>query len=68
MISDSGEVVAVYNKVHLFDVDIPEKQIRLKESDIAEKGKEILPPVDTPIGKLGLAIVSFKKFENLCFC
>lgn len=60
MINDSGHIVAAYNKVHLFDADIPEKKIRLKESEVVEKGKEILSPVDTPFGKIGLSIVSFE--------
>lgn len=59
LIDASGELVAVYDKAHLFDVDIPEKRLRLKESDMIERGKEILPPVETPVGNVALAIVSF---------
>lgn len=59
MINDKGDIVAAYDKVHLFDVDIPEKKIRLKESDMIQRGENILPPVESPVGKIGLAIVSF---------
>lgn len=59
LIDASGELVAVYDKAHLFDVDIPEKRLRLKESDMIERGKEIVPPVETPVGNVALAIVSF---------
>lgn len=59
MINAEGEIVSAYDKVHLFDVDIPEKKIRLKESDMIEKGRKIVPPVESPVGKIGLAIVSF---------
>lgn len=58
MINDGGDVVAAYDKMHLFDVDIPEKKIRLKESDMIQRGEKILLPVESPVGKIGLAIVS----------
>jgi hypothetical protein len=49
----------VYRKAHLFDLNIPEKGIRLMESDYVLPGQMILPPVKTPVGNLGLSIVSF---------
>lgn len=45
--------------MHLFDVDIPSKNIKINESSMIEAGNEISPPVETPIGNVGLAIVSF---------
>lgn len=59
VIADNGEIQAVYRKMHLFDVDIPEKNVRLKESDYVEAGTEIVAPVKSPVGKIGLEIVSF---------
>lgn len=53
--------MAVYRKLHLYDVCIPEKNIDLKESDMVERGEEIVPPVATPAGQLALSIVSFLK-------
>lgn len=58
MINAAGEIVAQYNKTHLFDIEIPEKRIKLKESDYVQKGESITPPVESPVGKIGLGIVS----------
>ena len=58
VINSEGQVVSVYRKIHLFDVNIPEKNIRIMESDYVVPGDEIVPPVETPVGKVGLAIVS----------
>ena len=33
--------------------------VRLMESDYVLAGQKIVPPITTPIGKLGLSIVSF---------
>jgi hypothetical protein len=49
----------VYRKAHLFDLNIPEKGIRLMESDYVLPGQVLLPPVKTPVGNLGLSTVSF---------
>ena len=35
-----------------------ETGVRLMESDYVEKGNKIIPPVSSPVGKLGLSIVS----------
>lgn len=65
VINNEGEIVSVYHKIHLFDVDIPEKNIRIIESDYVVPGNEIVPPVDTPIGKVGLAICYDMRFPEL---
>ena len=44
--------------MHLFDVKIPEKNVDLRESSTVKAGEEIVPPVPTPVGNIGLAIVS----------
>lgn len=54
ILDENGEIVTVYRKLHLFDVDTPE--FRFRESDVVSKGPRIVPPIDTPIGKLGLQI------------
>jgi len=43
--------------VHLFNVDIKDG-VRLQETDFTYPGTSIGPPVDTPVGKVGMAIVS----------
>lgn len=55
VINDQGEIAGEYRKLHLFDVDTPE--FKFRESDIVSPGPRITPPIDTPIGRLGLQIV-----------
>jgi hypothetical protein len=50
----------------MFDVDMPEKSTRIMESDYVIPGERIVPPVETPVGKVGLAIVSFNCGLILC--
>ncbi|KAI4161140.1 MAG: hypothetical protein L6R39_000100 [Caloplaca ligustica] len=50
-IDERGEISQRYQKLHLFDVEIPGGPI-LKESDSVEKGMEIVKPFDTPVGNL----------------
>lgn len=50
----------------MFDVDIPEKSTRIMESDYVIPGERIVPPVETPVGKVGLAIVSFNCGLIMC--
>lgn len=52
-----------YRKTHLFDVDIPGK-INLRESSVLTLGREFLL-VDTPLGKIGVAICFDLRFPEL---
>ena len=54
-IDEEGDIVQRYQKLHLFDVDIKDGPA-LKESNTVEKGSSILPPFDTPVGRVGLTI------------
>lgn len=54
-INDKGDITHRYQKIHLFDVEIKNGPV-LKESASVEKGMEILPPFETPVGRVGLAI------------
>lgn len=65
LINDNGEIVSVYRKIHLFDMDNKETGVRLMESDYAMKGREIVCPISSPVGEIGLSIVSF--MMNNCF-
>ena len=58
IISSDGSIAGKYNKIHLFDVEIPDKKIKLKESDFVQKGESLTEPIETPIGKIGMGIVS----------
>lgn len=57
LIDADGKIVDMYNKTHLFVVDIPGK-LTLDESLYCIPGGHILPPVATPVGKIGLLCVS----------
>lgn len=48
----AGDIVSVYRKSHLFDVELPEKGVSLKESAFTIPGPTLVSPVQTPIGKV----------------
>ncbi len=64
LINDQGEIVARYDKIHLFDVDLGEKYGTYNESAFTEAGEKVVV-VDTPFGKLGLAICYDLRFPEL---
>jgi predicted amidohydrolase len=58
-----GEIAAVYRKIHLFDVDLPDGT-RLMESETVEPGDT--PVVtDAPFGRLGLSVCYDLRFPEL---
>lgn len=59
-----GERVARYDKVHLFDVNVPETDEVYRESDTIEAGGEPIV-VDTPFGKLGIAVCYDLRFPEM---
>ncbi|KAM7366406.1 hypothetical protein PAMP_015845 [Pampus punctatissimus] len=65
IINDKGDIVSVYRKSHLFDVELPEKGVSLKESAFTIPGPSLLSPVQTPIGKVGLGICYDLRFPEL---
>lgn len=62
--NDEGKVVARYDKIHLFDVSLEESGEKYNESSTIEPGSETVV-VDTPFGKLGLAICYDLRFPEL---
>lgn len=54
-IDHRGKVVHSYQKLHLFDVDVPNGPI-MKESRSVQPGNKVASIVDSPVGKLGLEI------------
>ena len=60
-----GERVARYDKIHLFDVDIPGKEESYRESATIDAGATPVV-VDTPLGRLGLAVCYDMRFPELC--
>lgn len=61
LVDSNGEIAATYRKIHLFDVNTPE--FKFRESKVVEGGKTITKPVETPIGRIGLQIVSLSDLK-----
>lgn len=60
----NGELVAQYQKIHLFDVDVGDNTGSYRESDTWQAGNEI-SYFDTPWGRIGLAICYDVRFPSL---
>ena len=63
LIDDAGEIQALYNKMHLFDVDVPNGPVLL-ESRFAAPGTRAVC-ADTPIGRLGMMVCYDLRFPSL---
>ena len=61
--NDQGQVVARYDKAHLFDATISSTEF-YQESNTAEHGDELVV-VQTPFGKLGLAVCYDLRFSEI---
>ena len=59
-----GRQVARYDKIHLFDVDLPDKHEVYRESASFEAGTEPIL-VETPVGLLGLSVCYDLRFPEL---
>jgi len=60
----SGNVQALYRKIHLFDVDLVDKQESYRESHSMYPGDEVVA-VDTPCGRIGLTICYDLRFPEM---
>lgn len=58
-----GTLIGVYRKVHLFDIDVPGK-IKFQESECLSPGNS-LTEIETPYGKLGVAICYDIRFPEM---
>lgn len=63
VIDDMGTIRARYDKIHLFDVDLPDG-ISWRESAVYGPG-EAVAAVDTPWGRMGLSICYDLRFAEL---
>lgn len=61
---DQGRRVARYDKIHLFDVNLIEANERYVESETIEAGDQVVV-VDSPFGKLGIAVCYDLRFPEL---
>jgi nitrilase len=59
-----GNRIARYDKIHLFDVRVGDRQAEYSESKSFEPG-ELVETVDTPAGRLGLSICYDVRFPEL---
>ncbi|MBS1212957.1 MAG: carbon-nitrogen family hydrolase [Proteobacteria bacterium] len=64
VLSDKGERVGRYDKIHLFDVNLPGAGERYRESATVTPGDKPLV-VDTPFGRLGVTICYDLRFPEL---
>lgn len=60
----AGREVARYDKIHLFDVDVPGRSESHRESSGIRPGSDVVT-VDTPVGRLGLAVCYDMRFPEL---
>lgn len=60
----TGKRVARYDKRHLFDVDLPGRDERYRESDHIAPGSRVVV-VDSPVGRIGLSVCYDMRFPEL---
>lgn len=64
VIDSDGEIRATYDKIHLFDVDLPTGE-SWRESNVYSAGSRVVLVDDTPVGTLGLTICYDLRFPGL---
>jgi predicted amidohydrolase len=64
VIDRDGQIRATYDKIHLFDVDLPTGET-WRESNTYLPGKDVVVVNGTPVGKLGLTICYDLRFPGL---
>ena len=64
VIDREGNIRATYDKLHLFDVDLPTGE-SWRESNVYSAGRGVVLVNGTPVGKLGLAICYDLRFPGL---
>jgi predicted amidohydrolase len=64
VIDSDGEIRATYDKIHLFDVDLPAGE-SWRESNVYRGGSEAVIVDGTPVGKLGVTICYDLRFPQL---
>lgn len=64
VIDCEGEIRATYDKLHLFDVDLPTGE-SWRESNVYSPGNRVVLLDGTPVGKLGLTICYDLRFPGL---
>ncbi len=62
--NETGNVVGVYDKIHLFDVEVPGRERAYRESAGTHAGSEAVV-VPSPLGPLGLSVCYDVRFPEL---
>lgn len=60
-----GVEIAAYNKIHLFDVDLPDKQNYMESATYLAGELTKIGVIDTPLAKLGLSICYDLRFPEM---
>ena len=63
LLRDDGSIAATYDKIHLFDVDLPDGK-RIRESDRYAPGEQLVMP-DTPWGPFGMTVCYDLRFPQI---
>lgn len=64
VVDENGERRARFDKMHLFDVTLPDGQEKYNESDSTAHGERVVV-LDSPVGRLGLAVCYDLRFPEL---
>ncbi|MBX7481218.1 carbon-nitrogen hydrolase family protein [Qipengyuania qiaonensis] len=64
VIDADGDIVARYDKIHMFDVDLASGE-SWRESNAYKAGEKVVAVTDTPVGKLGLTVCYDIRFPAL---
>jgi predicted amidohydrolase len=63
LLDPDGKQIAVYRKIHLFDIDLPGR-VTVRESDTKIAGDDVVT-ASTPLGAIGLSICYDLRFPEL---
>ncbi|PZQ97734.1 MAG: amidohydrolase [Cereibacter sphaeroides] len=63
LIGPGGEIIARYDKIHMFDVNVSETEIYRESAGYRPGGKAVL--ADTPLGKIGMTVCYDIRFPAL---
>lgn len=63
LLGPTGDILAKYRKIHLFDVDVS-AEVRFRESDTIVPGDKVVV-AETPLGRIGLSICYDLRFPEL---
>lgn len=64
VVDDNGKTSVIYRKIHLFDVDLPNRDESYRESNSMYPGDEAVV-AESPLGRIGLSICYDIRFPEL---